>query len=64
MLTDGSAIDEQPDGTIIVRDKKTYLDDENGESLGARWRDIWMTLDGKIIRRGKLMTCEEVLARL
>jgi len=50
VLTDGDTIDEQPDGTILVKNKKTYLLDENGKSLGARWHDVWISPDGKIVR--------------
>lgn len=60
-LIDGDTADEQPDGTILVRGKKTYLSDENGEPLGARWYDVWIKPNGEIVRRGKLMTLEELL---
>lgn len=60
VLIDGDSADEQPDGTILVKGKKTYLSDENGEPLGARWYDLWMTPDGKVVRKGKLKTAEEV----
>ena len=43
--------EEQEDGTILVRDKKTYLSDENGEPLGAAWYDVWLTPDGKVVRK-------------
>lgn len=58
-LIDGFSADEQPDGTILVRGKRTYLSDENGEPLGARWYNAYITPDGKIVRKGKLMTAEE-----
>lgn len=61
VLIDGDAADEQPDGTILVKNKKTYLDDDNGESLGARWYDAWIMPDGKVVRKGKLKTVEEVV---
>ena len=49
-LIDGSAIDEQPDGTILVRGKKSYPND----GLGAAWRDVWITPEGKTVRKGKI----------
>ena len=60
VLIDGFDAIEQPDGTILVKGKKTYLSDENGEPLGARWYDLWMTPEGKIVRKGRLKTAEEV----
>lgn len=60
VLIDGDAADEQPDGTILVKNKKTYLFDDNGEPLGARFYDAWITPDGKIVRKGKLKTADEV----
>ena len=60
-LIDGDDAEDQPDGTILVRGKKTYLSDENGEPLGARWYDVWLKPNGEIVRRGKLMTLEELL---
>jgi hypothetical protein len=62
VLIDGDTADEQLDGTILIKNKKTYLNDENGESLGARWYDVWITPDGVIKRKGKLKTAEEVEA--
>ena len=60
VIIDGDTADVQPDGTILVKNKKTYLSDENGEPLGARWYDAWIDPDGKIVRKGKLKTAEEV----
>ena len=40
--------------------KKTYLSDENGEPLGARWYDLWMTPDGKVVRKGRLWSADEL----
>ena len=60
VLTDGDSADEQPDGTILVKGKKTYLSDENGEPLGARWYDLWMTPDGKVVRKGRLWSADEL----
>lgn len=60
VLIDGDTADEQPDGTILVKGKKTYLSDENGEPLGARWHDVWMTPDGKVVRKGKLWSADEL----
>ena len=51
VLVDGDSAEEQPDGTILVKNKKTYMDDENGESLGAAWYDQWITPDGKVVRK-------------
>ena len=53
VLIDGFEADEQVDGTILVRDKKTYLEDEKGEPLGAAWYDLWMTRNGTVVRRTK-----------
>ena len=60
VIIDGDTADEQPDGTILVKNTKTYLSDENGEPLGARWYDAWIAPDGKVVRKGKLKTAEEV----
>lgn len=48
-LVDGDSADEQPDGTIRVKGKKSYPDD----GLGAAWRDVWVNSDGKIVREGE-----------
>jgi hypothetical protein len=55
---DGFALLEQSDGTFLIKNKKTYLSDKNGEPLGARWYDVWITPDGRIVRKGKLKTLE------
>ena len=60
VLIDGDTANVQPDGTILVKNKKTYLSDENGEPLGARWYDVWINPDGEIVRKGKLKTADEV----
>lgn len=60
VMTDGDSADEQSDGTILVKGKKTYLSDENGEPLGARWYDLWMTPDGKVVRKGRLWSADEL----
>lgn len=60
VLMDGDTAEEQPDGTILVKGKKTYLNDENGESLGAAWYDLWMTPDGKVIRKTKPLTADQL----
>ncbi len=60
VLIDGHAAEEQPDGTILVKGKKTYLNDENGESLGAAWYDLWMTPDGKVIRKTEPVTAQQM----
>ena len=61
-LIDGDTAVEQPDGTIMVTGKKTYASDENGEPLGARWYNLWMTPDGKVVRKGKLWSVEDLEA--
>ena len=53
VLIDGDTADEQPDGTILVTGKKVYLQDENGEPDGAGLCDVWITPDGKIVRKSK-----------
>lgn len=60
VLIDGDTAEEQPDGTILAKNKKTYLFDDNGEPLGARFYDAWINPDGEIVRKGKLKTAEEV----
>ena len=60
VLIDGDTADEQPDGTILAKNKKTYLFDDNGEPLGARFYDAWINPDGEIVRKGKLKTADEV----
>ena len=60
VLMDGDTAEEQSDGTILVKGKKTYLNDENGESLGAAWYDLWMTPDGKVIRKTKPLTADQL----
>lgn len=59
VFMDGTAICEEPDGMFLIKNKKTYLSDKNGEPLGARWYDLWITPDGKIVKKGKLKTLEE-----
>jgi hypothetical protein len=60
VLTDGDSAIEQSDGTIMVTGKKMYLSDENGEPLGARWYDLWMTPDGEVVRKGRLLSADEL----
>lgn len=60
VLIDGDTADEQPDGTILARNKKTYLSNDKGLPLGARWYDVWIAPDGKIVRKGRLKMAEEV----
>ena len=60
VLIDGDTADEQPDGTILAKNKKTYAFDDKGEPLGARFYDAWINPDGEIVRKGKLKTAEEV----
>lgn len=52
-VTDGDTADVQPDGTIRVKNKKTYLQDEKGNPLGAAWYDEWITPDGRVVRKTK-----------
>ena len=51
VLCDGDTADEQADGTILIKNRKTYLQDEKGEPLGAAWYDEWITPDGKVVRK-------------
>ena len=51
VLTDGDTADEESDGTIRVRNKKIYLYDDNGDSLGAAWYDEWILPDGTVVRK-------------
>ena len=53
VMIDGDTAAEQPDGTILVTGKKVYLQDENGEPDGAGLCDVWITPDGKIVRKSK-----------
>ena len=53
-LYGGGSIEPCPDGTLCVKDLKTYLIDENGESHGAAFYDVWITLDGTEVRRSEL----------
>ena len=34
--------------------------DENGEPLGARWYDLWMTPNGEVVRKGRLLSADEL----
>jgi len=52
-LIDGDSATEQPDGTILVKGKKVYLYDKNGEPDGAGLCDVWITPEGNIIRKSK-----------
>ena len=52
-VTDGDTADVQPDGTIRVKNKKTYLQDEKGNPLGAAWYDEWIAPDGRVVRKTK-----------
>ena len=53
VLCDGDTADEQADGTILIKNKKTYLYDEKGVSLGAAWYDEWIDPDGRVVRKTK-----------
>ena len=59
VFCDGDTMDEQPDGTILIKNRKTYLQDEKGEPLGAAWYDEWIAPDGKVVRKSKpIPMCE------
>ncbi len=51
ILGDGNTAEEQLDGTILIKGRKTHLQDENGELLGAAWYDTWITPDGKVVKK-------------
>ena len=53
VLIDGNEVEEQADGTILVKGKKVYLQDENSEPDGAAWCDVWITPDGKVVKKTK-----------
>lgn len=53
VLGDGDSAEEESDGTIWVMNKKTYLYDYNGDSLGAAWYDKWITPDGFSVRKSE-----------
>lgn len=59
ILTDGCAVTEQADGTLFVEGKKIYLSDENGEPNGAAWHDLWITSDGKVVRKTRPISMDE-----
>lgn len=48
-LSDGSGIEELSDGTLVVRDAKSFLHDVHGEFLGADWQDKVFAPDGNAI---------------
>ena len=52
VLIDGDSLEEQPDGTLLIHGKKSYPDPDDG--LGAIWRDVWINLDGEIVRKGEI----------
>lgn len=60
VLTDGCAVTEQADGTLFVEGKKTYRSDENGEPDGAAWCDLWITSDGKVVRKTRPISKDEM----
>ena len=51
-LIDGSSLEEQPDGTLLVHGKKSYPNPDDGR--GAIWRDVWINLEGEIVRKGQI----------
>ena len=52
VLIDGDALEEQPNGTILVHGKKFYPRPDDGR--GAAWHDVWITPEGKIVHEGKI----------
>ncbi len=50
VFIDGDSADEEEDGTIRVRGKKFYPNDDRG----AAWHDVWITPNGKIVREGNI----------
>lgn len=51
VIGDGDSAEEQPDGTILVRNKKSYRNGKNGEPLGSVWYDEWIAPDGTVVRK-------------
>ena len=49
-LIDGADVEDARDGTIRVKEKKFYPNDD----LGAAWHDVWITPDGTIVREGAI----------
>ena len=49
-LIDGAGVEDAADGTILVKEKKFYPDDDRG----AAWHDVWITPDGKVVREGEI----------
>jgi hypothetical protein len=54
ILEVGGTFEVEADGTLRIKDVKTYLSDENGEPLGAFFYDRWITPDGTEVRRSEL----------
>lgn len=36
---------------VLIKNKKTYLYDEKGVSLGAGWCDEWIDPGGRVVRK-------------
>lgn len=53
VLCGGGGIEVCPDGTLCIKNLKTYLYGENGESLGAVFYDRWITPDGTVVRESE-----------
>ena len=51
VVADGHSLTLEPDGSILVKGRKTYLYDDNGDSLGAAWFDEWRAPDGTVLRK-------------
>ena len=49
-LIDGADVEDESDGTIRVKEKKFYPNDD----LGAAWHDVWITPEGTIVREGDI----------
>ena len=53
VLCGGGGMEVCPDGTLHIKDLKTYLYDENGTPLGAAFYDRWITPDGTVLRESE-----------
>ena len=45
---------------ILIKNRKTHLQDEKGEPLGAAWYDEWIAPDGKVVRKSKPIPMSEM----
>ena len=53
VVGDGDTCEEEPDGTILVQNKKTCIYEKNGDPLGAAWYDEWINPDGTVVRKSE-----------